>query len=105
MLNPAVRPARDLAPHVGEQALWHDPDAHFVLEPHFIDELQVMELAHISQPERYFAVIAQGDEVLDWREMHHHYAGATIKLLSASDHALSDYDQHLDEVLRFLDLA
>jgi predicted esterase YcpF (UPF0227 family) len=24
---------------------------------------------HISRPERYFAVIAMGDEVLDWREM------------------------------------
>ncbi len=105
LLNPAVRPARDLAPHVGEQTLWHAPDTHFVLEPHYIDELRAMELRRISQPERYFAVIAKGDEVLDWREMHAHFSDATIKLLAVSDHALSDYDQHIDEVLGFLQLA
>jgi len=105
LLNPAVRPARDLAAHVGEHALWHDPSQHFVLTPGFVDELKVMEITHISHPERYFAVIAKGDEVLDWREMLAHYGGARIKLLETSDHALSDYDQHLDEALGFLRLA
>jgi len=104
LLNPAVRPARDLAPHVGQQTLWHAPSTQFVLQPHYIDELRAMELPCISQPERYFAVIAQGDEVLDWQEMQAHFSGAAIKLLAASDHALSDYDQHIDEVLGFLQL-
>lgn len=105
LLNPAVRPARDLAPHVGEQTLWHDPGVHFVLEPRYIDELRAMEMACISEPGRYLAVIAKGDEVLDWREMQQHFALAHVKLLDASDHALSDYARHLDEVLGFLDLA
>jgi predicted esterase YcpF (UPF0227 family) len=105
LLNPAVRPARDLRPHVGEHSLWHDSSQHFVLEPEFIDELQVMELDHISRPERYFAVIAKGDEVLDWKEMTNHYHGASIKLLPQGDHALSDYEQHLDEIIEFLNLA
>ena len=105
LLNPAVRPARDLAAHVGEHALWHDPSQHFELTAAFVDELKGMEITQISQPARYFAVVAKGDEVLDWREMQAHYAGAHIKLLPASDHALSDYDQHLDEVLGFLQLA
>ncbi|MBB1074106.1 esterase [Rhodoferax sp. 4810] len=105
LLNPAVRPARDLAAHVGEHSLWHDPSQHFELTPAFVDELITMEISQISQPARYFAVIAKGDEVLDWREMLAHYAGARVNLLEASDHALSDYDQHLDEVLGFLRLA
>jgi hypothetical protein len=50
-------------------------------------------------------VIAKGDEVLDWREMTGQYPGAAIKLLSEGDHALSDFDQHLDEVLGFLALG
>lgn len=104
LLNPAVRPARDLAAHPGEHTVWHDPDQHFVFEASFIDELVALEVPHISRPERYFAVIAKGDEVLDWREMAEHYPGARIKLLPDGDHALSDYDQHLDEVLGFLDL-
>jgi len=104
LLNPAVRPARDLAAHLGENAVWQDPETHFVFEASSIDELLAQEVPRITQPARYFAVIAKGDEVLDWREMTGHYPGARLKLLPASDHALSDYDQHLDEVLDFLDL-
>jgi predicted esterase YcpF (UPF0227 family) len=102
LLNPAVRPARDLRPHLGEHALWHDSSQHFALEPEFIDELQAMELDHINHPDRYFAVIAKGDEVLDWKEMTGHYLGASVKLLPEGDHALSDYEQHLDEIMEFL---
>ena len=105
LLNPAVHPARDLAAHLGEQTLWHDPDQHFVFESKFVDELRALVVAHISRPERYCAVIAKGDEVLDWQEMTGHYPGAAIKLLPGGDHALSDYDQHLDELLDFLDLG
>lgn len=105
LLNPAVRPARDLAPHVGTHALWHDNSVHFELEPSHIDELQVMERHAITRPERYYAVIAKGDEVLDWTEMAAHYRGATIKLLPAGDHGLSDYAQHLPGILDFLNLA
>ncbi len=105
LLNPAVKPARDLAAHLGDQTVWHDPEQHFVFEAAYVDELIAQEIAHISRPERYFAVIAKGDEVLDWREMTGHYPGAAIKLLAAGDHALSDYDQHIDEVLGFLDLV
>lgn len=99
LLNPAVRPARDLAAHLGDQTVWHDPEQHFVFEAAYVGELVAQEIAQISRPERYFAVIAKGDEVLDWREMTGHYAGATIKLLPGGDHALSDYDQHLGAVL------
>jgi predicted esterase YcpF (UPF0227 family) len=103
LLNPAVYPARDLAAHIGQHELWHDPDQHFYFEPSFVAELQDQEVLHITRPERYFAVISKGDEVLDWKEMTGHYPGARIKLLAAGDHALSDYDQHLDDVLRFLE--
>jgi predicted esterase YcpF (UPF0227 family) len=51
------------------------------------------------------AIIAKGDEVLDWREMSTRYAAARLKLLEGGDHALSDFDAHLDEVLAFLDLT
>jgi len=105
LLNPAVKPARDLLPHVGEHALWHDPSKHFVLEPGFIDELKAMEIGRITQPQRYYALIAQGDEVLDAVEMTAHYPGAHLKVLPGGDHALSDYATHLDALLTFLDLA
>ena len=105
LLNPAVHPADDLAAQIGTHAYWHQPELQFDFTAEHVAELRALEVAHITRPERYFAVIAKGDEVLDWRQMHAHYPGARIKLLSAGDHALSDYAQHLDEVLDFLDLA
>jgi uncharacterized protein len=105
LLNPAVHAARDLAKYVGEQTAWHDPDEHFVFEPGFVDELRALECGPAAQAENYFAVIAKGDEVLDWREMTARYPGARIKLLEGSDHALTDFERHIDEVAAFLDLA
>lgn len=104
LLNPAVDPARDLAKYIGEQTSWHNPAEHFYFEPRFVDELRSLECGPVADPARYFAVIAKGDEVLDWREMTGRYPGARIKLLEAGDHALSDFDAHIDEVFGFLGL-
>lgn len=105
LLNPAVHPARDLAAYIGDNAMWHDPDQSFHFDPAFVDELLAQEVPRISRPERYLAVVARGDEVLDWREMSDHYQGAAVKLLPAGDHALSDFDAHLEDILAFLALA
>ena len=104
LLNPAVNPARDLAKYIGEQTSWHDANERFFFEPQFVDELHALTHGPVARPENYFAVIAKGDEVLDWREMTGRYPGAKIKLLEDGDHALSDFDRHMDEVFEFLDL-
>lgn len=105
LLNPAVHAARDLAKYVGIQTSWHDPQAQFVFEPVYVDELRALECGPPADSSKYFAVIAKGDEVLDWREMTARYPGAHIKLLEGSDHALSGFGAHIDEVFAFLDLA
>ncbi len=105
VLNPAVHPARDLAKYIGEQASWHDPEETFFFRPEYVEELRELEVAAISRPERYYALIAKGDEVLDWREMVGHYPRVQLRLLEGSDHAIADFPAYLDEVLAFLDLA
>ena len=104
LLNPAVYPARDLAKYIGEQTSWHDQQERFFFRPEFVDELQALTPLELANPDNYFAVIAKGDEVLDWREMTARYAGARIKLLEGGDHPLSDFDDHIDEILAFLNL-
>jgi uncharacterized protein len=69
LLNPAVDPARDLLAYIGEQTAWHDPAAHFFFRAEYVDELRALTVPAITRPERYLAVIAKGDELLDWREM------------------------------------
>ncbi len=105
VLNPAVFPARDLAKYIGEHASWHDPQETFYFRAEYVDELRALATSAISRPERYYALIAKGDEVLDWREMSAHYRGAQGRLLEGSNHAIPEFADHLDEVLAFLDLA
>jgi len=105
VLNPAVYPARDLAQYIGEHASWHDPEETFYFRPEYVEELRALGNAAISRPERYYALIAKGDEVLDWREMSAHYLGAQGRLLESSNHAITEFADHLDDVLAFLDLT
>ena len=105
LMNPAVDPARDLQPFVGELSAFHTPEQKFEFRAEYPEQLRAMSPRAITRPERYFAIIAKGDELLDWREMLARYPGAHIRLLEGSDHALSDYDDHQPALLRFLRLC
>jgi len=104
LFNPAVDPARDLVRHIGETTAWHSEERFFFL-PTYVNQLRDMTPGELVQPSRYFAVIATGDEVLDWHEMSGRYRGAHLRIVEGSDHALSDFDEHLPHVLRFLELT
>jgi predicted esterase YcpF (UPF0227 family) len=114
LLNPAVDPARDLAAYTGEQTQFHSPDETFFFRPEYIAELQALRAPALTRLSRYGAVIAKGDEVLDWREMlglFGNVAGAppaagaaTVRLLPGSDHAISDFEAQLPFILGFLNL-
>jgi predicted esterase YcpF (UPF0227 family) len=79
-------------------------DDRFEFRAEDVEALRELEPADLTARERYFAVIAKGDEVLDWREMTARVAGCRVKLLDGGDHALSDFDDHLPDVLAFLGL-
>jgi uncharacterized protein len=103
LLNPAVDPAHDLSRHIGETTAWHS-DERFFFRAEFVDELRAMTPTALTDPQRYFAVIAKGDEVLDWHAMTALCAGCKVKLLEGGDHALSDFSEHLPDVIDFLGL-
>lgn len=109
LLNPAAFPARDLSKYIGEQTSWHDPGERFFFQASYVDELLALQAdieklapGQPATPERQMAIVAQGDEVLDWREMQAFCHGGTLRLLPGSDHAISDFDDHIDAVLQFL---
>ena len=106
LVNPAVDPARDLAAHIGRQAMYHAPGETFDFRAEDVDQLRAMAppvpLAH---PENILAIIAKGDEVLDWREMTARYAHGPMKLVAGSDHGLTDFERHVPDLLRHLGLA
>ncbi len=105
LLNPAVHPARDLAGYIGEHPAWHDPGQRIHFDAGFIDELRTLEATPATVQPPTLAVIAKGDEVLDWREMRAAYGYDRVRLLEGSDHAISEFDEFIPEILQFLHLA
>ncbi len=105
LLNPAVDPARDLAGYIGSQKQFHDPAEEFYFHPDYVQELRDLQAGPLADAGRYLAIIAKGDEVLDWREMHQRYAHSQQVLLEGGDHAISDFEMHLPRVRAFLNLA
>ena len=105
LLNPAVFAARDLARHIGTHPVWHDPSQQIEFTREHVDELRTLQAGGPADAARYFLLAAKGDEVLDWREMVQRYPGVQLRLLEHGDHGLSDFEDHLDTVLDFLDLA
>lgn len=104
VLNPAVDPTRNLRHHVGLTTAWHS-DEPFEFRPEYIDELRALRVEAITRPERYFLLAATGDEVLDYREMVAHYAGARQHVIEGGDHAISEFPRHVEEVLAFCGLG
>jgi len=106
LVNPAVDPARDLAAHIGRQTMFHAAGESFDFRPEYVDELRAMAPpVPLARPRDILAIIAKGDEVLDWREMTARYAQGPIKLIAGSDHGLADFESHVPDLLRHLGLG
>jgi predicted esterase YcpF (UPF0227 family) len=100
LLNPAVQPPRELEKYVGVTSAYHS-DAVFEFKREYIEELKALAVSEITLPERYFLIAATGDEVLDWREMVKHYAGARHCVIQGSNHGLTEFTGYVDQVLAF----
>lgn len=104
LLNPAVKPPRDLESYVGVSTQYHS-DEPFEFKHEYIAELRSLVVPAISRPQRYLLLAATGDEVLDWREMVAHYPGARQIVIEGSDHGMAEFVDYLDEVLAFCGVA
>jgi hypothetical protein len=104
LLNPAITPARDLEAHLGRQPVYFSADE-IDFRPEHLQELLVLDTPAISRPERYFLVAATGDALIDYRTMTSKYAGARQRVITGSNHELSDFDLYMDEVLDFCGIS
>jgi len=100
VLNPAVDPFQDLEKYVGWTTEYQS-DKPFEFKQEYVDELRALKVERITRPERYFLLASTGDEVLDYRDMVAHYAGARQHVIEGSDHGISEFPRYVDEVLSF----
>jgi predicted esterase YcpF (UPF0227 family) len=104
LVNPAVDPARQLAEYIGELRSYHGDDV-FFFRPEHVAQLRMLHAGPLQRPRQLLVFVAEGDEVLDPKEMATRYAQTRLRLLPGGDHALSDYPDHLPEVMRFMGLG
>ena len=100
LVNPAVHPARDLAPYIGVQTNLHTGEAFEVFASDFND-LRALEVGRITRPERYWLLVETADEVLDFREAVAHYGGAHQYVRGGGDHTFTDFASQVPAILRF----
>lgn len=100
LLNPAIVPLQDLDQHVGVSTQFHS-DEPFEFKHDYIDELRALAVDPVTRLGRYFLIAATGDEVLDYRDMVRHYAGARQHVIPGSDHGIAEFADYLDIVLDF----
>lgn len=100
LVNPSVDPLKNLSKNIGITTAWHS-DTPFEFKQEYLAELAALQVAQITDPARYFLLAATGDEVLDYRNMTAHYAGARQHVIQGGDHAVSNFEVYVDEVLAF----
>jgi predicted esterase YcpF (UPF0227 family) len=100
VLNPAVTAPRNLASYVGVSTQYHT-DAPFEFKAEYIDELMTLKIEQITEVDHYYLIASTGDEVLDWRDMVRHYAGAKQTIIQGSDHSISEFAEYASAVLAF----
>jgi predicted esterase YcpF (UPF0227 family) len=103
LLNPAVRPGRDLESYLGVQRNLHT-GAEYELTREHLDAWRRLDVAKVH-PERYLLIVETGDEVLDYREAVAKYAGARQVLVPGGDHTLQSFAEHLPLILAFAGLG
>src|SRR5690625_5254820 len=87
VLNHVMLAAREMALYVCPLTHFHTNET-FVFPEADVAAFAALDVSPVIHPERYFLTAATGDELLDWRAMAAHYAGAKHEIISGSDHGL-----------------
>lgn len=89
LINPVVRPHRLLAAHLGTQRRWCD-DAPFTIDRDYLEALASLQRPQTTADERYLVLLAEADEVLDWRDAAAYYQSHEVRGFPGGDHRFSD---------------
>ena len=103
LINPAVVAAIELERYLGPQT-WLYTGEPFEFTRQHIEELRALEVPRLADPSRYWLLVEEGDETLDYRQAVTRYAGAKQAVLPGGDHSFTRWEDYLDEVLAFAGL-
>lgn len=98
LINPAAVDRLDLAKFIGEHANFHSGER-FTFTSEHADQL-LAQVAHPT-PQRYWLLLEEGDEVLDWRQARDFYAGSRQTVLPGGDHSFTMFPEYIPQIIEF----
>lgn len=100
LVNPAVMAHISLERYIGRQQWLYSGD-HFDFTQRHIEELRSIEVPLPANPKRFWLMVEEGDETLDYRQAVARYAGARQTVLPGGNHSFSRWGEYLDAVIDF----
>ena len=101
VVNPAVEPWKIVSCYLGWQPL-ATTGARIWVDASHAHMLKAMAVSALPNPERILTLLTTGDEVLDWTAAAERYADSPSIVIPGGDHAVSDFAEHAEHVMRFL---
>lgn len=102
LVNPAVVAHLSLADYLGSQTNLYTGEVFDFTREH-IATLEALAVAELS-PSRYWLLVEEGDEVLDYRQAVARYAGARQTVLPGGDHSFTRFGEYVPQILEFAGL-
>ena len=100
LINPSVKPYETLRAYLGENKFYFDEGCWEFDETH-IQQLEVMKVDEITQPERYLVLLQTGDETLDYRDAELKYQDSHCIIEQGGDHAFVDLERFIPKIMQF----
>jgi predicted esterase YcpF (UPF0227 family) len=100
LINPSVKPYETLRAYLGENKFYFDEGCWEFDETH-IQQLEVMKVDEITQPERYLVLLQTGDETLDYRDAELKYKDSHCIIEQGGDHAFVDLERFIPKIMQF----
>ncbi|WP_265946836.1 YqiA/YcfP family alpha/beta fold hydrolase [Dechloromonas sp. A34] len=101
LINPAVVDRLDLADFVGDHANFHSGERFTFSAAH---AAQLKAQVARPTPERYWLLLEEGDEVLDFRQARDFYAGCRQTVLAGGDHSFTKFPDFVPQLIEFAGL-
>ncbi len=102
LVNPAVVAHLTLSDYLGPQTHLYSGEVFEFTRDH-VAQLQALEVARID-PTRYWLLVEEGDEVLDYRQAVARYAGARQTVLAGGDHSFTRFVEFVPQIIEFAGL-
>lgn len=100
LVNPAVVAHISLERYIGQQQ-WLYSGERFDFTQRHIEELRSIEVPLLGNPKRFWLMVEEGDEILDYRQAVGRYAGARQTVLPGGNHSFTRWEKYLDDVIDF----